>query len=185
MPKKVYFKEVQRFKQWWIWLILIGLNTLFISLLTLKIFYGVDVGNKPASLVELIIIGAVTVPLSLFFLGLRLHSELRSDGIYLRFSPLHWKYRAFTWDKVERLYIREYKPLKEYGGWGLRFGLFGNGMAYNVAGNVGLQLVLKSGRRLLIGTQRGEELKQILKELGHYGDKHDLGQGQESESEQD
>ncbi len=37
-------------------------------------------------------------------------------------------------------------------------------LAYNVKGKMGLQLVLKNGKKNLIGTQKAEELKQILVE---------------------
>ena len=37
-------------------------------------------------------------------------------------------------------------------------------LAYNVKGKMGLQLVLKNGKKILIGTQKTEELKQILAE---------------------
>ena len=38
---------------------------------------------------------------------------------------------------------------------------------YNTAGNVGLQLNFKEGEAVLIGTQKGEEIKQVLAALGH------------------
>lgn len=37
-------------------------------------------------------------------------------------------------------------------------------MIYNVSENIGLQLYLKSGTKILIGTQKTEELRQILAE---------------------
>lgn len=51
----------------------------------------------------------------------------------------------------------------EYGGWGVRFGK--GGKAFNVSGNRGLKLYLKSGRSLLIGTQKDKELIAFLSEL--------------------
>jgi len=38
--------------------------------------------------------------------------------------------------------------------------------AYNVSGNKGIQLVFTNGRKLLIGTKRPEEVKEILEKLG-------------------
>jgi hypothetical protein len=63
---------------------------------------------------------------------------------------------------VASIEVRKYSPIKEYGGWGFRYG-FKNGKAYNISGNMGLQLILKNGDRILIGTQKPEELETYLK----------------------
>jgi len=56
--------------------------------------------------------------------------------------------------------VRKYKPLLEYGGYGIRG--FGNNRALNISGNTGLQLVFKDGRKLLIGTKKGHEMIEML-----------------------
>jgi hypothetical protein len=56
-----------------------------------------------------------------------------------------------------------YNPLLEYGGWGIRFGR--TGVAYNMRGNEGVQLVLKNGRRVLLGSQRAAELAATIRSL--------------------
>ncbi len=52
--------------------------------------------------------------------------------------------------------------LREYGGWGVKYGRAGK--AYNVSGNRSVQLKLSSGKGLLIGSQRPEELAQAIQE---------------------
>ncbi|MDQ1088364.1 hypothetical protein [Siphonobacter sp. SORGH_AS_1065] len=56
--------------------------------------------------------------------------------------------------------------MTEYGGWGLRLGLFGKGIAFNVSGNKGLQLEFIDHKKLLIGTNKPEELTKVLSEIG-------------------
>ncbi|MDX2177725.1 MAG: hypothetical protein SF028_14785 [Candidatus Sumerlaeia bacterium] len=56
--------------------------------------------------------------------------------------------------------VRTYRPLRDYGGRGYRRGLAGT--AYNARGDRGVQLVLKSGERVLIGSQRSEELLAVI-----------------------
>ena len=41
----------------------------------------------------------------------------------------------------------------------------GQGLSYTVSGTTGLQLHLKNGNKILIGTQRGDELTRILTQL--------------------
>ena len=56
-----------------------------------------------------------------------------------------------------------YNPLLEYGGWGIRIGR--TGVAYNMRGDEGVQLVLTSDRRILIGSRRADELADAIQRL--------------------
>jgi hypothetical protein len=72
-----------------------------------------------------------------------------------RYFPLWSKTVPLT--EIVRWETRTYRPVLEYGGWGIRYGA-GNGWAYNVSGNQGVQLELANGQRILIGSQRAKEL---------------------------
>ena len=104
--------------------------------------------------------------LSLLFVFLRLETTIKKDGIYYRFFPFQLTYRKISWDKISQSFVRQYNPITEYGGWGLRIGLFGKGQAFNVSGNKGLQLVYDNGKKFLLGTQRPDEIERVLKQLG-------------------
>jgi hypothetical protein len=108
----------------------------------------------------------VIIPLCviLLFCNVRLETVITADGLYVKLFPLHLKFKFIAWDTISKVYIRNYRPLAEFGGWGLRYG-FG-GKAYNIKGNMGLQLNFKDSSNLLIGTQRREELRVILDKLG-------------------
>ena len=54
------------------------------------------------------------------------------------------------------------QPILEYGGWGIRYSPFGKGWAYNVRGNQGVQLELANGQRILVGSQRADELARAI-----------------------
>lgn len=101
-----------------------------------------------------------SIVISIVLIIVKLETEVRSDGLYVRFSPFHTDYKKFTSDSISEYYICRYKPLREYGGRGIRFGK--NGKAYNMSGNKGVQLVLKNGRRLLIGSQKPQELAEAI-----------------------
>jgi hypothetical protein len=84
-------------------------------------------------------------------------TEVRIDGVYVRFRPFHRNWRRFTFDDMESIEPMRYSPIREYGGWGIRTNFHG-GWAYNVSGNLGVQIVMRSGKRVVIGTQRPEEI---------------------------
>lgn len=96
---------------------------------------------------------------------IKLETKINQQGIYVKFYPFHLKFKFINWNEIDRVFIREYSPITEYGGWGLRISLSGNGKAYNVSGNKGLQIVFKNGNKLLIGTNKQEELNLIVNQL--------------------
>jgi hypothetical protein len=59
-------------------------------------------------------------------------------------------------EAIQTYEAKTYRPLREYGGWGIRYGAAGK--AYNVSGNLGVQLSLLSGRKIMLGSQKPEEL---------------------------
>ncbi|MBK7477116.1 MAG: hypothetical protein IPI11_14350 [Haliscomenobacter sp.] len=100
---------------------------------------------------------------SFFLLSIKLATSITREGILIRFSP--FVKRFIPWEEVEKAYVRTYRPILEYGGWGIRFGA-GGSRAYNISGNQGLQLVLKNGKKILVGTQKTESLALVLRNLG-------------------
>jgi hypothetical protein len=151
------FTETQRFTQWWLWLIIIGS--------WIAMMYSIATVSAPTTLTFLISFG-VGMLLPVLFWQMKLVTRIEEDGIYVRFTPFHFKEKFYDWDSLSACYVRTYSPLLEYGGWGIKYGFGGQGLVYNVAGKVGLQLKFKKGDPVLIGTQKGEEIKQILAEMG-------------------
>ena len=105
--------------------------------------------------------------ITLLILNIRLDTLIKEDGIYVRFFPFHWSFKKFSWDMISSSYVRKYSPLLEYGGWGMRIGIFGKGKAWNISGDKGLQLVFSNQKKLLIGTNQPQELAAILEKIGH------------------
>ncbi|MEN9960185.1 MAG: hypothetical protein RL045_436 [Bacteroidota bacterium] len=151
------YTETQRFTQWWLWLILIGVwSSMVYSLVT----------APPQTDAAVYVSFGIGILLPLLFWQMKLSTRISQEGIYVRFFPFHFKEKFFPWETISASYVRTYSPLKEYGGWGIKYGFNGQGLVYNVAGNVGLQLQFKEGEAVLLGTQKGEEIKAILVELG-------------------
>lgn len=166
MNEEILFRETQKFRQWWLWLILIGINGLFLFGVFRQVIGGEKFGDKPMSDTGLIMATIFTIILTLLFTSFRLETIIKNDGIYVRFFPLHLKFKHYNWEKLTKSYVRKYSAISEYGGWGLRFGIFGKGTAYNVSGNEGLQLEFVNKKKLLIGTNKSDELTQILQKIG-------------------
>jgi hypothetical protein len=108
---------------------------------------------------------AIPIAATALFFILKLETEVRADGLYIRFYPLHVRYKKFARNDLAEFYCRTYKPIREYGGWGIRCSFTGKGRAYNVSGNKGIQLVLTKGKKLLIGSQKPDELVTAIDKM--------------------
>lgn len=166
MPSKISFSETQKFRQWWLWFILAGTKGIMGFLIVTQTMYGRPFGNSEWENIGLLIGFFFLLILSMLFFILRLETKISEEGVFVRFYPIQLKFRYYKWEDIDQVYLREYSPITEYGGWGIRYSFGGSGKALNVSGKTGLQLVFKDGKKLLIGTKKQEDLVQILSVLG-------------------
>lgn len=165
MKTELLFSEKQKFKQWWIWVILLGINILFISGAYKQLILKEQFGDRPMSNEGILIASALSLGLTILFYSFKLETQIQSDGVYVRFFPFHLSFKYYPWNQISKLVVRQYNPISEYGGWGLRLGLFAKGKAFNVSGDKGLQIVFTNNRKLLIGTNKPDELTVVLNTL--------------------
>ena len=151
------YYEIQKFNHW--------LIKLFLALPILIFLTGVVLGKTQSEQgTPMLIAAVVTLFVSVLLYFTKLETRVDELGITIRYFPFQRVYYYVKWEEIKAAQVRTYKPIMEYGGWGLRYS-FKNGKAYNIAGNQGLQLELKSGKKFLIGTQKSEELKSFLTQL--------------------
>jgi hypothetical protein len=86
-------------------------------------------------------------------------SKIDAQGISFKFKPFHRIHRMIKWDEIQSIQVKEYSPLFEYGGWGIKHTSFGknSNVAYNISGNKGILIVLKNGKTIMLGTQNEKE----------------------------
>jgi hypothetical protein len=158
------FKEVQRFKTWWVWLAVAVFNILFIYAIVQQIFLGTPFGPKPAPDYVLIVVELFLLLLFIFLISIKLKTGITETGVYYRFIPFQFTETVIEWHELKDAYIREYNSFHEYGGWGIRTGASKTGKAINTSAssNKGLQLQFNDGKLLLIGTRKPEEIQLIL-----------------------
>jgi hypothetical protein len=156
MENDIICRQEQKFNKFLRWFLIAD------SLLLVLVMTGVQLllhyqGKKLIPTFALVMVIAVSAAVMILFWKAKLQTEIRSDGLYVRLFPLHLGFKRFAFEDFDKYYARQYSPIAEYGGWGIR-GSFKNGKAYNVSGKLGLQLVFKTGKKLLVGSQNPEEL---------------------------
>lgn len=160
------FSETQRFTQRWLWAVILlstaALLAVFSWGLLEQLVFGRPWGNRPIADVTLVIVSGAVFLLTgapIYTLRtLRLITRVEQAGVYIRFYPFPGTVIPFT--DILSCAARTYRPLYEYGGWGIKYGL--SGKAYNISGDRGVQLVLKTGKRILIGSQQSERLAAAI-----------------------
>ncbi len=160
----VLYREEQRFSQPWIWLIVLGIAALIWWGFLQQVVFDSPFGNNPAPnwlMWLLLVLFGIAFPI--FFFLLRLITEVREDGIRLRFFPI-WS-RTIRFDEIETAEARSYNAVREYGGWGIK-GWSKKKVAYNVRGNQGVELTLSDGRTVMIGSQHADDLAAAIAARG-------------------
>lgn len=164
---KVLFRESQRFNQWY-WIVLVLGTTIPIVLFSIytlfqQIIRGIPVGDNPApNLIVFIQLIIVTI-IPIFFFLMKLEVYIDHIGIHYRFFPIIRKERVIKKEEIAEYMIREYSAISEYGGWGVRSGFSRkSGKAYNVSGDIGLQLILTNDKKILFGTQKSSAIMYAM-----------------------
>ncbi|RLB40384.1 MAG: hypothetical protein DRH30_08530 [Deltaproteobacteria bacterium] len=159
------FCEQQRFTQWWFWLLVGGLSLGAWVSAYVQLVAGTPVGNKPASdgMMLALWVG-VGVLFPLFFYSCKLMVEVYPGVLRYRFAPFHLRWHEIPAESLAEATAVTYRPLRDYGGWGIRYS--SQGKAYNVRGNRGVRVCLTSGQTILFGSQRAEELASALQTMG-------------------
>jgi len=147
---KVLFQETQKFKQWWLWLILIGvLGSVIWSLLAFE--------NNVSSWVTVVSI-AVASLIFILFLILKLKTSITEEKISIHYFP--FLKREWNFSELKTAEVIDYGFV---GGWGIRIWT-GMGTVYNVKGSKGLHIKTDT-KEYVIGTQKEKEMRSSIAHL--------------------
>lgn len=160
------FKEEQRFTQSWL-IILITISLLApISIIINDFSKENTTMSMNEFLFSMILIPLCIAPIFFF----KLKTRIDEKGIHYQFFPFHFSARLINWTELKSANTRIYHAITEYGGWGLKTSFLSRkkkGIAYSVSGDVGIQLVCKNGKKILIGTQLLNEANAVLHTYEH------------------
>ncbi|MEC8273425.1 MAG: hypothetical protein VXZ76_01150 [Bacteroidota bacterium] len=157
-----YFKEEQYFRQKLLWLVILFFPAFSLYGIYQQVMMGNVIGDKPLSdegIITFSLLVGLGLPVLFWFMKLKL--RVSSEGLYYQFFPIHIKERLIAFEEIKSYKARTYSPIKEFGGWGIRFGF--ESKAYNVSGDKGLQVELTNGRKVLFGSQEHQALAKAMK----------------------
>lgn len=127
----------------------------------LQIVAGIPFGTHPApDWMMWVILAVFGICMPALFLLLRLEVRVGGGRLSYRVYPVHLQFREVACHEIAEVESVTYRPVREYGGWGIRRGR--HGPAVTVSGNRGVRIALLDGSSRLIGSQRADELAAAL-----------------------
>jgi hypothetical protein len=159
--QQIQYREVQYFRQIWLWLLII-FSTIFSWWIAIsQLIFKKPFGNNPAPDSIMIVIWILLgIFLPFFFFKCNLLVEISSEGIFVKFFPLHLSKKKIPFQEITSISAITFNPIRDFGGWGIRYGT--KGKAYIVSENKGVQLEFKDGKKLVIGSKNSELLAQAI-----------------------
>lgn len=163
MSHEARFSDRQRF-HWWIWFILSPAVIVAWYGFFQQIVFGIPFGSKPGpdALVWGVWIGiGILLPIFMWKAGLVI--EVKDGELQYRWRPfLKRRLRGVDIASVEP---RTYRPIMEYGGWGIKYGGTKRGWSYSTSGDSGVFITCKDGTCFLLGTRRHDELARAIESI--------------------
>jgi hypothetical protein len=154
MNEESKYIEVQKFNQPWINVIL---YTVLVADFAVTFLFLL---KKDFAFVSFIPLIAALVIFSLFKVT-KLTVCISPDKIEYNFKPFYLRNQVINKADIVSAAVVKYEPISEYGGWGVRHS-FKKGKALTTRGSYGLQLKLKNGKSILLGTQQPDALQSFL-----------------------
>jgi hypothetical protein len=147
------FNETQRFRQVWIWAILLCITAIAVGTMIYQLL------NDPeTNLGELIIPVGILVFVNGLFFSMRLTTRMDASSLTFSYSPFLIQ-RKYDWVKIESMDLIAYNGLLEYGGWGIKWN--GDCWSYTTGGTHGI-LVKTKDKKFLLGTQNPEKAREAI-----------------------
>ena len=154
----IQFKEVQQFRQGWLWTLLV-FGSLVSILLPLVLALQETKNRKEALWTVAGVFGLQLINLSLFYIT-KLETVISNKGVYYRWRPF---FKRFTFLDAKEIATVESIPWTNTN-WGFsKTKKFGR--AHTVSGNRGVLIQMKDGRKYYIGSQQALSMQMNCEKI--------------------
>lgn len=154
----IHFKEEQRLREPWLWIIIGGSAIVSIGGMMLGLV------NESQSKTKIITGLAIAIPIQVLVIALlyfaKLEIKVNENGIHYKWSPYHFRFKTILRTEIDNYYVKDTPLLKRGVSW-----LWGYGWSYNTAGGKGIQFDLKGNRSVFLGSLRIAAFKAAVDQL--------------------
>lgn len=162
---QILFREVQQFRQAWLWVLLI-VSSMFCILPSVMLVLTALAQKTPAPVWLIPVVVSLPLINMVCFYCTRLETIITTEGIYYRWAPWFGKYRMLAKTQIRSVEVVGYPYFK--------FGYHkrkGYGYVHNTGGNKGFRVTMIDDKMFYFGTQKINTITNLF-------DKDYAGQGQ-------
>jgi len=145
----------------WSWIIIILLIFVFWGIVIVQLGLGIQVGNNAMSdgeaIVAALIFGFLIPAMLLLIRG---EVKVTNESVIVSLTPLYRK--SFEIKSIKKIEQLEIKPLREFGGWGIRWN--GAKWGFIMEGNGGVEIITNQNKIFVVSSKNAPELFRILEE---------------------
>ena len=142
----IEFSEKQRNSENWLAKVISWFILTIILIIAVSFYYDRN------DVIPKIIVIIILIFFMVYLNTMNFEYKIDEHFISYKYYPFHKDWNRIERNEVLEITIIKYKPLKEFGGWGIRSN--GRINAYTMWGNSGILITLKNGSKILFGTQK-------------------------------
>lgn len=157
----VLFREKQSFRLGYARIALAIPPAALVIVACRQLIWHIPWGNPPTTNGNLLFLTILLVFVYVRLITVRLVTELRPEQLSVAMKGF-WRRTRVAVADIRAATAVEFDPVAEYRGYGVRSGP--RGQAYIASGNQAVQLELRNGRKLLVGSQQPKELVRRIVE---------------------
>ena len=167
-----HYKEIQYFRQAWLWALLIISGVPVTLLGIVSVFADADAGTNVPLLVAVVLVVAFGPFIILYRASLRI--EVRDDALILRLWPFHHRARRILYEEIDSIATTEISPIADFGGigvriqptfyrWGIRFD---GPVGYIVEGKQAIRINRTNDTTLVVTSTDPHTLVRTIERIG-------------------
>ncbi len=144
------YEEDQKFS----FLFMVGVCVFIVGIAILSGFM-VSEGDRIMAILSVSVPVLIIVAL---YQWITLRTTVTGDQLSIRMSPFGGMDIALS--DIQSVKVVRYDPIRDFGGWGIRFGR--KGRMYNARGNQAVKLIVDGSGTIFVGSQTPEKLAAML-----------------------
>lgn len=152
------FKESQKIKNTYIWVILV-ISLILLSISIILPFLN-TIHTKGIWLAVIIIIATIAILASI-----KMQIRIDQNKLMFRYIPFINGWREYSFDEIQDMKLIKYSSLRQFGGWGIRYNF--DSWLYNTGGKYGIKVKVGK-KKFILGTYKPEEAEEAISQYRNF-----------------
>lgn len=157
--KALIYKERLKYERWDVLILLLVLTISLFLAFGYKLLSD-SMGFSPVEAIFALVFLGFLAFLWFYLARVRMKIEITEVGIKFRYYPLHSKSRKISFSQIEKVEAINTPWSAEYTGLSVNFRPVDK--VYSTIGRTGIQLLLKNGEVLFLGTKNPDKVKSLI-----------------------